>query len=161
MDNQVENAFSGEMETVQNAANQANEQTMAAAKDFGDNLRATLEKTLNETRARYAKTKSAVDEATAAIETSLGAARQGAAQFNAKAIETVKADTEAHFDHLTSLISAKSLAEVVTLNTEYMRKRYENATARAKTISEFARHVADETASPIREQLGKTFKFAS
>ena len=169
MDNQVENAFAGQaentnagqVETVQNAVHQAGEQTFAAAKGVGDNVRAALEKTLNETRARYAKTKSAMDEAAAVIETSMGAAREGVKQFNAKAIDAVKADAFAHFDLLTAAVSAKSLSELVTLNTEFVRKRYEDATARAKSFSEFARHVADETATPIREQLGKTFKFAS
>jgi len=168
MDQHVENGVEEQVETLnpvaetlQVQAQQAGEETFAAAKDLGDNVRAAIEKSLNETRARYSKTKSALDETTAAIETSMSAAREGVMQLNAKAIEAIKADAHAQFDLLTASVSAKSLSELVTLNTEFVRKRFEDATARAKTFSEFARKVADETASPIREQLGKTFKFAS
>jgi len=168
MDTQVENFVADQAETVkqtaeamQSQAQHVGEQSFAAAKDLGDNVRTAMEKTLNETRARYAKTKSAMDEATAALESSYSAAHAGVAQLNAKAIESVKADVEAQFDLMTAAVSAKSLSELVTLNTEFVRKRFEDATARAKGFSEFARKVADETASPIREQLGKTFKFAS
>ena len=156
MDNQIENAVMN----AQAQAQAAGEQSFAAAKGFGDNLRAVMEKSLHETRARYAKTKSALDEATAALEASVSKAQEGVKQFNAKALETLKADAEANFDFTAAAVSAKTFSELMTLNTEFVRKRFEDATARAKAFSEFARHVAEESAAPIREQAGKALKFS-
>jgi len=149
------------LQTVEAQAQQAGEQSFAAAKDFGDNLRSAMEKSLHETRARYEKTKSALDEAAHAVQASISATSHGVTQLNAKAIEAIKADAYAHFDLLASMTSVKSLPDLVKLNTEFVRKRFEDATARAKAYSEFARKIADESASPLREQVAKTFKFAS
>ena len=139
----------------------AGEQSFAAARVFGDNVRAQVEKSLHETRARYAKTRSAVEETSSALDSSYAAARDGMAQFNVQAIEALKADAEANFALITSLVSVKSISDMVTLNTEFLRKRFEEATARAKTFSEMARKVAEEAVSPIRDQVAKTVKLAS
>ena len=148
-------------EAFQAQAHKAGEQSFAAAKDFGDNVRALLEKSLHETRAGYVKAKGAMEESSAALEASLGATRKGVAEINVKAIEALKADAGAQFDFLSSLVAAKSLSDAITLNTEFVRKRFEDATTRAKSFSELARKVAEETASPIRETVAKTAKFAS
>jgi len=164
MDNENYNAGEAANEAVHNAqaqVQQAGEQGIATAKALGENWRSAMEKSLHEMRARYAKTKGALDEAAHALQVSVGAATEGVTHFNAKAIEAIKADTEANFDLLASMASAKSLPDLVTLNTEFVRKRFEEATARAKAYSEFARKVADESAAPLREQLAKTFKFTS
>jgi phasin len=169
MDNhEMQNAVAEQSENVKHAAQafqlsaqKAGEQGLAAAKDLGDNVRALMEKSLHETRARYAKTKSAAEEASSAVESSYGAARDGVAQFNVKAIEALKSDAEANFAFLASLSSVKSISDMITLNTEFVRKRFEEATARAKAFSEMARKVADEAASPIRDQVAKTVKFGS
>ena len=148
-------------EAVQAQAQKAGEQGLAAVKGLGDNVRTLMEKSLHETRARYAKTKGAMEEASSAIEASFGSARDGVAQLNVKAIEALKADSEANFALLTSLVSVKSMSDMITLNTEFVRKRFEEATARAKTFSEIARTVAEEAASPIRDSVAKSVKFAS
>lgn len=148
-------------EDFQAQAHKAGEQSFAAAKGLSDNLRVLLEKGLHETRAGYTKTKSAVEESSSALEASYSAAREGVAEINVKAIEALKSDANAHFDLLTSLVSVKSLSEIVTLNTEFVRKRFEESTARAKSFSELARKVAEEASAPIRDSLAKTMKFAS
>jgi phasin len=165
---EMQNAVIEQTENVKKAAGafeaqaeKAKDYGINAAKEMTDKMRALVEKSLHETRARYAKTKSAVEEASSAMETSLGAAREGMSQLNVKAIEALKSDAEAHFDLMTSLVSVKSMSDMITLNTEFVRKRFEEATARAKTFSEMARKIADETASPIREQVAKTAKFAA
>ena len=157
----VETTGNPVVETTQAPIEEAGQQGFAAATELGDKVRAAIEKTLNETRAHYVTTRSKLDETTAAIETSLGAAREGVTQFNAMAIEAIKADTQTHFDLMTSMFSAKSPSELATLNTEFLRTRFEAAAARAKSFSEFARQIADQSTSPIREQFGKTVKFAS
>ena len=116
---------------------------MAAAKDAGENVRALVEKSIVETRARYAQAKSVAEETSAAVEASYGAARDGVVAFNVKTIEAIKADADANFDLFKSLAAAKSVSELVTLQTEFARKRFEDATSRSKELAELARKVAD------------------
>ena len=127
---------------------------------FNDNMRSLVEKSLAETRARFDDVKAAAQEATAAIEASYGAAHEGAVAFNAKAIDALTAGAHAQFDHIVSLASAKSFSEVLTLQGEFARKRFEEATSQAKEIAELARKVADETVAPIKAQVAKTLKVA-
>jgi phasin len=139
---------------------EAIEAPMAAAKDVGGNVRALVEKSIVETRSRYAKAKSAAEGTSAAVEASFGAAREGVVAFNVKTIEAIKADAVANFDLFKSLAAAKSVSELVTLQTEFVRKRFEDATSRSKELAEFARTVADQTVAPIKAHVATTFKVA-
>jgi phasin len=132
----------------------------ARAREVRDNVRALVEKGLVESRAKFAEVKAVAEEASAAVEASYSAARDGVVALNVKAIEALKAGAEANFDLIASLASAKSVSELVTLQTEFARKRFEDATTRAKALAELARKVADETAAPIKAHVAKTFKTA-
>jgi phasin len=132
----------------------------AAANGFGDDLRALAEKSLTDSRAKFAEVKAAAEQASAAVEASYGAARDGFVAFNLKAIEALKAGANANFDHAASLASAKSVSELVSLQSEFARKQFEEASAQAKALAELARKVADESLAPIKAQVAKTFKIA-
>jgi phasin len=129
----------------------------ATAKEMHENTRAFFEKSVVESRAKYAQARAAAEEATAAIEASCGAARAGVVAFNVKAIEAIKAETDAKFDLLASLAGAKSVSDAVTLQTEFARKWFEDASARANELTRLARKVADDAAEPIRAHVAKTF----
>lgn len=132
----------------------------APAKALGENVRAFVEKRIVESRAKFAEAKTAAEEASAAVEASYGAAREGVVAFNVKAIEAWKAGAEANFDLIVSVASARSVSELVTLQSEFARKRFEAASSQAKELAELARKVADQTVAPIKAQLAKTFKTA-
>jgi phasin len=122
--------------------------------------RALIEKSLIEGRASFAKAKSVANEATAAIEASYGAAKDGVVEFNVKAIEAIKASADANFELFKSLASAKSISEFVTLQTEFSRKQFEGAYAQAKDLAALARKVADDASAPIKAHVSKSFKVA-
>ena len=147
-------------ETLKVETAKALEAPMAAAKDIGENVRALVEKGIVETRVRYAQAKTAAEETSAAVEASYGAARDGVVAFNVKTIEAIKADADANFELIKSLAAAKSVSELVTLQTEFARKRFEDATSRSKELAELARKVADEAVAPIKAHVAKTFKVA-
>ena len=141
-------------------APQAFEAPQVVAKDVGENVRAIVEKGVVETRAKFAQAKSVAEETTAAVEASLGAAREGVLAFNVKALASVKAAAEAQFDLFKALASAKSMSELVTLHSEFVRSRFEEASASSKELAELARKVADEAVAPIKAHVAKTFKVA-
>ena len=149
-----------ETATVEAATAKAVEAPKAVATDVRENVGALVEKGIVETRAKYAQAKSVAEEATAAVEASLGATRDGVIAFNVKALDAVKAGAEAQFDFFKSLVCAKSMSELVTLHTEFARSRFEDASARSKELAELARKVADEAVAPIKAHVAKTFKVA-
>ncbi len=104
--------------------------------------------------------KTAAEEATAAVGASFGAARDGVIAFNVKAIEAIKDEADANLDMLASLAGAKSISQVIALQTEFARQRFEHAATRAKELAELMRKVADETSAPIKAHVAKTFKIA-
>lgn len=128
--------------------------------EMQDKVRVMVEKGLTETRANYAKVKTAADEATSALETSYASAKSGVAEINAKAIDALKASAEANFDFFKAIVGAKTLSEVVTLNTEFARKQVEMLTGQSKELSAIAQKVATESVEPIKAQVAKSFKIA-
>jgi phasin len=149
-----------EAPAVQAAIAETVEAPKAAAKDMGESVRGIVEKGLVETRARYALAKSAAEEAAAAVEKSYGAAQSGVAAINLKAMEAIQAGAQANFDLMKALASAKSVSEVVSLQGEFARKRFEDASARAKEMAELTRKVAEDATAPIKAHVAKTFKVA-
>ncbi len=153
-----------QVESQVEAAKAETAEIVSAQKEVAHQLRANVrvmvEKGLVEARAKYAKAKSAAEETSHAVEASYGAAQKGVIAFNVKAIEAVKAGAAANFDLFASLAGAKTLSELVTLNTEFARKRFEDASARGKELAELARKVADEASAPIKAHVAKSFKVA-
>ena len=147
-------------ETVQAETTKAFEAPMAAAKEVGGNVRALVEKSIVDSRARFAQAKSVAEETSAAVEASYGAAREGVIAFNVKTIEAIKSDADANFELFKSLAAAKSVSELVTLQTEFARKRFEDASSRSKELAELARKVADSAVAPFKAHVAKTFKVA-
>jgi len=135
-------------------------ETPAQVAALGENMRKLVEKSLVESRAKLAQVQTAAAEASAAVEASCDAARGGVVAFNVKAIEAFKAGADANFDLFASMASAKSLSELVALQSEFARKRFEETSSQAKALSELARKVADETFTPIKAHVAKTFKVA-
>jgi phasin len=140
------------------------EKTVEAASapiaEVQEKVRKAVEKSVADTRAAYAKAKAAAEEATGALEASCSTAAKGIVEFNTKAIDALRANAEANFDFLKSVISAKSLSEFVALQGEHVRKQAEAITAQAKEMSALSQKVATESAEPIKSQVAKTFKLA-
>jgi phasin len=128
---------------------------------LGDNVRKLVEKGLVESRAKFAQVQSVATEASVAVEASCEAARGGVFAFNLKAIEALKSGADANFDLFASMASAKSMSELVALQGEFARKRYEETSSQATALAELARKVADETFTPLKAHVAKTFKVAS
>jgi phasin len=141
-------------------APKAIEAPAAALSELQGNLRSVVEKGLVETRAAYAKAKTSADETASALETSYAAAKAGVVAINAKALEALRANVEANFDFMKSAIAVKNVADFVTLQGEFTRKRLEAMTDQTKELSALAQKLAAETAEPIKGQVAKTLRIA-
>jgi phasin len=135
-------------------------QVAAPVQEIQQSFRSALEKSVVESRAAFAKAKTQADETASAFEVSFAAAKDGALAINAKALEALRANADANFDFLKSVFAAKSLADVITLQTEFARKQVETMTSQTKDIGALTQKAMADAVGPIKEQVAKSFKIA-
>ncbi len=123
----------------------------AAFRDFA-------EKGLAQARDAYAKMKSAAEDTTEVVEDTFETARDGAFTFGVKAIDAVKANSDASFAFAKDLFGAKTLADVIELQTAFARQQFDTATAQFKEFQDLAQKVVTDTAKPMTAHVEKTFK---
>jgi phasin len=132
----------------------------APAAEIQQSFRTALEKGVVESRAAFAKAKSAADETANAFEVSFAAAKDGALAINAKALEAMRTNADANFDFWKAMFSVKSLPDLLTLQTEFARKQAETITSQTKDFSAMAQKAMADAVEPIKEQAARSFKLA-
>ena len=132
----------------------------APAAEIQQSFRSALEKSVVESRAAFAKAKTATDETANAFEVSLAAAKDGAFAINAKAFETLRANADANFNFLKAMFAAKSLPDLITLQTEFARKQVETMTSQTKDFGALTQKVMADAVEPIKDRVAKSFKIA-
>jgi phasin len=128
--------------------------------EIQQSFRSALEKGVAESRAAFAKAKTAADETASAFEVSFAAAKDGALAINAKAFEALRANADANFDFLKAVFAARSLSDVITLQTEFARKQVETMTSQTKDLGALTQKAMADAVEPIKEQVAKSFKIA-
>jgi phasin len=124
-------------------------------------FRQALEKSLADSRAAFARVKTAADETAGALETSASTASKGVLDFNVKALEALRANAEANFDFLKAVIGAKSISEAAELQSNYARAQAEKLSAQAQDFAALAQKIAAESAEPLKAQVAKSFKLSA
>ena len=128
--------------------------------DIQQSFRNALEKSVADSRAAFAKAKTAADEATSAFQVSFAACKDGALAINAKAFEALRVNADANFDFLKAVFAAKSLSDVTTLQTEFTRKQVETMTNQTRDLGALTQKAMADAVEPIKEQVAKSFKIA-
>lgn len=118
-------------------------------------LRQSSEATLEQSRAAYERLKQAAEETTGSLGAAYEVANKGLTELQMKSIDTLKANTDAAFDFVRALTGAKSLSDVVVLQSEMARKQYDAMNEQAKEFAELAKKVASESVTPFSATLGK------
>ena len=127
-------------------------------------VREMAEKSVAQAKETYEKIKSAAEEATDVLEDTYETTRQGVVTLNLKAIDTVKANSDATFAFAREMLAVKSLSEAIELQTSFARKSFEALTAQAKEFQELATKLASESSAPMKDafqKAGKDFQKAS
>jgi phasin len=144
-----------------NAALPSEAQLAAApAAEIQQSFRSALEKGVVESRAAFAKAKTAADETASAFEVSLAAAKNGALAINTKAFEALRVNADANFDFLKAVFAVKSLPDLITLQTEFARKQVETISGQSKDFGALAQKAMADAVEPIKEQVARSFKLA-
>lgn len=154
----------------QAAAEQARDSFRKAAKEFEsfkidkidttvpESVRALAEKTVNQSREAYERGKDALEEAIDSLERSFDAAGQGATAFNRKLIDLAQRNLNSAFDLAKSLASAKNLAEIVELQSAFIRHQFDVFANQAGEIRALSSKIAADTAEPIKNQVARSFE---
>jgi len=124
-------------------------------------FREFAEKGIAQAKENYEKMKSAAEQATDVLEDTYSTASKGCAGYGLKLIETARANSDAAFDLMGELMTAKSYSEVVELSSAYLRKQFDTLTRQTRELCDHAQKVANDTVEPIKESISSTFNKAA
>ncbi len=126
-----------------------------------DSLRDFAEKGASQSREAFTKMKTAAEEATKTVEATMQTAQAGTVELGLKAIDAMRTNADLSLSHMEALLGVKSIAELIELQTGFVRKQAETTVEQAKAMQEAARKLAEEVSKPGREAAEKvmtTFK---
>ena len=155
--------------TPQEAAEKISETFKSAAAEFGnlnldtnvpESVRALAEKTVTQTREAYERGKDSLEDSIGAMERSLDAAGQGATAFNRKVVELAQRNLTSGFDLAKDLAAAKNLAEIVELQSAFIRDQFEVFASQAGEIRTLTTKIAADTSEPIKDQVTRSLDTA-
>ena len=120
-----------------------------------ESVRALAEKTVDQTREAYDRSTDAFDASVTTFEKSFGAAGQGAAAFNRKIIDIARRNVSSSFDLAKSLAGAKSLADMVELQTAFWRKQFGTLTAQAEEVQALSTKVTEDATEAVKAHMAR------
>ncbi|MGE6742065.1 phasin [Allorhizobium pseudoryzae] len=126
-----------------------------------DSLRDFAEKGASQSREAFTKMKTAAEDATKTVEATMQTAQAGTVELGLKAIDAMRTNADLSLTHMEALLGVKSIAELIELQTGFVRKQAETTVEQAKAMQEAARKLAEDVSKPGREAAEKvmtTFK---
>ena len=126
------------------------EAVMTATNDIQENLRKVAEKSIEGTRNAYVRMKSVAEDAAHSLESSYSATVRGASEFNAKALDAMRANAEASFSFFKSLAAVKSVPEAVEMQKDHARKQLEALSFQGKEFASLIQKIAADSVGPLK-----------
>lgn len=128
------------------------------ASKAADQVRAFAEKGIEQSKETYAKLKTGAEETQKALESTFETAKTVSSDLSLKAIAALRSNSEAGFAHLEALVGAKSLSEVIELQTAFVRQSFETAVEQAKELQAITSKAAEDVSKPIKDAFEKAVK---
>ena len=123
-----------------------------------EQVSAFTEKGVEQSKEVLAKFKADSEMTQKALETSMETAKAASSDLSLKTIAALRANTEAGFSHFESLIGAKSLSEVVELQTAFVRKQAEQTVEQCKELQAATTKAVEDVSKPIKSAFEKAVK---
>lgn len=136
-------------EAVENAVQAA----LAPMNSFGEKVRETTEKGMEQVRVQYEAVKDAAEKATGKIEESVNAAKAGTLSFNLKALELARTNINASFDHVQALFGVKTPQDAFQLQAEFAKKQAEALAAQAKELATIGQQAVTDAVEPVKAAI--------
>lgn len=123
-----------------------------------EQLRSFTEKGVEQTKEAYAKLKDNAEQAQKVLESTFETVKDASADLSLKSIAAWRANADAGFSHLEALIGAKSVSEVVELQTAFARKAVETTVEQLKDFQAAAQQAAEKASKPVKDAFEKATK---
>jgi len=126
--------------------------------EFPNAFREFAEKSVAQARDNYARMKTAAEDATDLVEGTMETARDGAFAIGVKALDAAKSNSDASFALARDLLGAKTMSEIIELQSTFARSQFEAVAAQFKELQALSEKVFTDTTKPVTERVEKTFK---
>ena len=123
-----------------------------------DQFRAFAEKGVEQSKEAYAKMKNGAESAQKTLEATFETAKSAGSELSLKSIAAMRAHAEAGFAHLEALVAAKSLSEVIELQTSFLRKQVEATVEQAKDMQATSSKAMNDVTKPLKDAFQKSMK---
>lgn len=123
-----------------------------------DQFREFTEKGIAQSKENYAKMKEQAEAAQKAAEEAFETVQANSSAVALKAIAAARANTESGLSHMEALLGAKTFAEMIELQTGFMRKQAELFVDQAKEMQEATTKAAEEVSKPVKAAYEKAMK---
>jgi phasin len=121
-------------------------------------VREFAEQSVNQAREAYDKFKTAADDATGLVEETLETAREGAVALGLKAVDAAKVNSEASFSFARDLFGAKTMSDVMELQSTFARKQFDTFASQFREFQELTGKLVTSATKPVADKVEKTFK---
>ena len=131
----------------------------AAAKDarIPEQVQAIAEDSVSKARETYGKFNTVAKDGAKAFDEATVAAFAGAKSIGDKVLKNTENNTEAVFDAAQALARAKTLPELLRLQTAFVQQQFTAAGAQSKELFELSTKVAQQTFESLNAAATKTF----
>lgn len=128
-------AEAAEMFTMKAATNPA---------EVVESFRSMAEETLAKSKETFEKSKAVLDDVQKDAEAGLHTAQAHAAKISLAAIDTLRSNTETAFKHLEKLVGVKSIADLLEVQSAFVRAQAEKAVDDAKAMQALYQKAGEE-----------------
>jgi len=126
--------------------------------DFPYAFRELAETSASQVRDTYARLKTAAEDATDLVEGTFETARKGAVAIGAKGLDAAKSNSDASFEFARDLFGAKTVSEMIELQSSFARKQFDALTEQFKEFQVLGEKFVTDTAKPVSDKVEKTMK---
>ena len=119
-------------------------------------VRSLAEQTVTQSREAYENAKGAMEEAVDVLEKSIDQTGQGVAAINRKALGIAQENLNTSFDLAKELAGAKNVAEIMELQSSFVRKQFETFAAQAEEFRALSAQITTDAISPVTEHVSRS-----
>jgi phasin len=136
------------------------QEMFAAAKDarIPENIQAIAEDGVAKTREAFDKIQAVSKDGVKTIENVVLTAQAGARTISEKVLRNVEINAEAAFDAAEAIAKAKTLPEVMKLQSSYVQQQLAASANQTKELFELSTKIAQQTFETMNAAAAKTFE---
>ena len=132
--------------------------SLGKAGEMQEHVRRTAEQSVEQSKLIFEKLKTAAEEATSSVETSLSTISKGVSEIHLKTLDVFKVNSDAQFAFVKALLATKSISEAITLQGEHAKTSFAALNAQAKELAALIQQVSTDSVEPIKATLAKNMQ---